>query len=355
VTRRFDEAGSVKGGSKRANTDGRPASERVESVFAYLDDVILSLPVRHGHRHLLQIHLSVGRDRAEAWPQMSSIQLPLLVHAAITGEEKPAIPVAGACTLLYLGADLFDSILDLELPPLWQARDLSQASLAATTLLGALPQLSIARLQEQKTPPEKLWKLAHLFADYGLTMGAGQYEDLRFPGLESVSIEDSRAMAEHKSGAEYALFATAGATLATEDPSTIEAYATFGSCFGTAQQLMNDAQDIWGHKRGQDLSNGKRTLPIIHALSTLRGERRERLHMLLAASRESAEHHDGVRALLAEAGSLRYTALIVWLYHQQARSHLSSASPREPAGRELYKLLDQASILPQPTAAQPSE
>jgi len=322
----------------------------VERVFTFLDDLILSLPVSPGHRQLLQVHLRVGRERAEAWPQMSSIQLPLLVHAAITGDERPALPAAGACTLLYLGADLFDSILDHELPPLWRAHDSSEASLAATTLLGALPQISIARLQEGGTPPARLWTLAHLFADYGLTMGAGQYEDLLVPSLENVSIEDSRAMAEHKSGAEYALFAAAGATLATEDPSTIEAYAAFGSCFGIAQQLVNDAQDIWGHKRGQDLSNGKRTLPIVHALSTLRGERHERLQELLAVARESTEHHEGVRELLVAAGSPRYTALMVWLYQQQARAHLASASPREPAGRELYMLLDQASLLPQPTA-----
>jgi geranylgeranyl diphosphate synthase type I len=329
----------------------RPTGGRVERVFAFLDVFILALPVRPGLRQLLQIHLTVGKERADVWPEMSSVQLPLLVHAAITGDERPALPVAGACTLLYLGADLFDSILDDELPPSWQARDPSEASLAATTLLGALPQLSIARLQEQDTPPERLWTLIQLFADYGLRMGAGQYEDLLFSSLENVSLEDSRAMAEHKSGAEYALFATAGATLATEDPSAIEAYAAFGSCFGIAQQLINDAQDIWGHKRGQDLSNGKRTLPVIHALSTLRGERRLRLQKLLTAARGSTEHHDEVRALLAEAGSLRYTALMVWLYQQQARSHLASASPREPAARELYKLLDQASILPQPRDA----
>jgi geranylgeranyl pyrophosphate synthase len=326
----------------------------VERVFEFLDELILALPVRPGHRRLLQTHLGVGKERADDWPQMSSVQLPLLVHAAITGDERPALPVAGACTLLYLGADLFDSILDHELPPSWQAHDSSQASLAATTLLGALPQLSIARLREQGTQPEKLWTLAHLFADYGLTMGAGQYEDLLFPTLEHVSVEDSRAMAEHKSGAEYALFATAGASLATEDHSTIEAYAAFGSCFGIAQQLINDAQDIWGHKRGHDLSNGKRTFPVIHALSTLRGEERERLQKLLTAARGSREHHDGVRDLLAEAGSLRYTALIVWLYQQQARGHLASASPREPAARDLYSLLDQASILPQPGEAQSS-
>ena len=327
----------------------------MERVFAFLDQLILALSVRPGHRQLLQIHLRVGKERAEAWPEMSSIQLPLLVHAAITGDERPALPVAGTCTLLYLGADLFDSILDHELPPSWQARDPSAASLAATTLLGALPQLSIARLQELGTPPERLWTLALLFADYGLTMGAGQFEDLLLPTLENVSVEDSRAMAEQKSGAEYALFAAAGATLATEDRSTIEAYAAFGSCFGIAQQLINDAKDIWGDERGQDLLNGKRTLPVVHALSTLRGERGERLQQLLAAARGSPEHHDGVRELLAEAGSLRYTALIVWLYQQQARSHLASVSPREPAARELYTLLGQASILPQPSASQPSD
>jgi geranylgeranyl pyrophosphate synthase len=327
----------------------------VERVFAFLDQLILALPVPQGHRQLLQIHLRVGQERAKAWPEMSSIQLPLLVHAAITGDERPALPVAGACTLLYLGADLFDSILDHELPPSWQARDSSAASLAATTLLGALPQLSIARLREQGTPPERLWTLAHLFAGYGLTMGAGQYEDLLLPTLENVSVEDSRAMAEQKSGAEYALFAAAGAALATEDHSTIDVYAAFGSCFGIAQQLINDAKDIWGDERGQDLLNGKRTLPVVHALSTLRGERRERLLQLLAAARGSRKHHDGVRELLAEAGSLRYTALIVWLYQQQARSHLASASPREPAARELYTLLDQASILPQPSAKHPSD
>src|SRR5215218_8206735 len=157
----------------------------------------------------------------------------------------------------------------------------------------------------------------------------------------------SRTMAEHKSGAEYALFATSGAALATEDPSKIDAYAAFGSCFGIAQQLINDAKDIWGHGCSRDLINGKRTLPIVHALSTLRGQQRERLQNLLAAARESTEHHDGVRTLLKAAGSLRYTALIAWLYQQQSRSYLARASPREPAGRELHTLLEQASLLRQ--------
>jgi geranylgeranyl diphosphate synthase, type I len=327
--------------------------ERVGHVFALLDELTEALPIPSSHRELLQVHLRVSKEEAEAWPEMSAVQLPLLVHEAVTGDERPALPAAAACTLLGLGADLLDSLLDHELPPFWHSRDPAEAALAATTLLAALPQVSIARLREQGTPPAKLWMLAHLFAGTVLTLNAGQHEDMVFPNLENVSLKDSRAMVERKSGAANALFARVGAVLATEDTFTIEAYAAFGLCFGIAKQLINDVWGIWGEGASRDLLNGKRTFPIVHALSTLGGEQQGRLRELLVAARESAERHNEVRALLAAAGSVRYTALIVWHYQQQARNHLAAASPREPAGRELHMLLDQASLLPQPGEAQP--
>jgi geranylgeranyl diphosphate synthase, type I len=329
--------------------------ERTVRVFAFLDDLIGALPVPPNHQELLQRHLEVVREPGVARPDMSAVRLPLLVHAAVTGDEEPALPVAAACTCLYLGADLFDSLVDNELPPPWRSHDPAEVNLAAATLLGALPQFSIARLREQGTPPAKLWALACLFAETGLTMGAGQREDLLFPKLENVSLEDARAMAERKSGAEYALYAKAGATLATEEPSTVEAYAAFGSCFGVAKQLVNDVWGIWGEDVSRDLLNGKRTLPIVCALSELRGERRDRLQKLLVAARESMKHHDEVRSLLVAAGSVRYTALIVWLYQQQARQHLAAASPQEPAEQEFQILLDQALLPPHIGKAQPSD
>ena len=322
--------------------------ERVVQVFAFLDELIQALPVHSCHRELLQAHLRMEREQEAAHPETSALQVPLLVHEAITGDERPALPVAAACMLLYLGADLYDSILDNELPPFWHSRDAGEVNLIATALMATLPQLSVARLREQGTPPAKLWALAHLFADTLQTMIAGEYEDVLFPNLENVSLEDSRLMAERKSGSADALLAKAGAVLATEDPLTIEAYAAFGSCLGTAKQFINDVWDIWGEDTSRDLLNGKRTLPIVHALSTLQGEQRERLQKLLAAARESAGHHDEVRALLAAAGSVRYTALIVWFYQQRAQNHLAAASPQGLVGREIRTLLDDASLLPQP-------
>jgi geranylgeranyl diphosphate synthase, type I len=329
--------------------------ERVRRVFAFLDELIGTLPVPPSHKELLEVHLGVTRGNVEAWPELSAVHVPLLVHAAIAGDERPALPVAAACTFLYLGADLQDSILDHELPPSWHDRDSAEGNLAVTALLGSLPQLSIARLQQQGTPPAKLWALVHLFADTLLTILAGQHEDMLLPDLENVSLEDSRAMVERKSGSAYALLARAGAILATEDSFTIESYTTFGLCFGIAKQLINDVWGIWGESASQDLLNGKRTFPIVHALSTLRREQREELQRLLSVARESAEHHDEVRKLLAAAGSVRYTALIVWLYQQQARNHLADVSPHIAAGQELQMLLDWPSLLHKPKEAQASD
>jgi geranylgeranyl diphosphate synthase, type I len=328
--------------------------ERAGRVFAFLDEVVQALPVHSSYRELLLEHLRMEKAQVDARPERSAIQVPLLVHEAVTGDDRPALPLAAACTLLYLGADLYDSILDHELPPFWRTRDSAEVNLIATSLMATLPQLSVARLREQGTPPARLWALAHLFADTLQTMIAGEYEDLLFPNLEHVSLEDSRAMVERKSGSAHALFARAGAVLATEDPVTIEQYANFGLCFGIAKQLINDVWSIWGENASRDLLNGKRTLPIVYALSTLRGEQCKRLRKLLATARQSAEHHDEVRALLAEAGSVRYTALIIGLYQQQARNHLVAASPQGPAGEELHMLLDRASLLPQREKAPPS-
>src|SRR5829696_9379177 len=105
--------------------------ERAERVFVSIDELLTTLPVPSCHREVLQIHLRVGEEQAEAWPAMAAIQLPLLVHAAIAGDERPALPVAAACTLLYLGADLFDSVHDHELPSSWRARDPAEVTLAA--------------------------------------------------------------------------------------------------------------------------------------------------------------------------------------------------------------------------------
>ena len=113
---------------------------------------------------------------------------------------------------------------------------------------------------------------------------------------------------------------------------------------------MYVAHDSGGTAR-RDLLNGRRTLPIAHALTVLDGDRRGRLLRQLALARLSAEHHDGVRTLLEATGSARYADFMVRLHKEKAREHLAAASPREAAGRELEMMLDRLSIRPQAEGA----
>lgn len=278
--------------------------------------------------------------------ELPAIQLPLLVHAAISGDESPALPVAAGCTLLYLGADLLDNLIDDELPPAWQAHQPAEALLAATTLLAAGPELALARLHSERTSETKRLALTRLFAETLLTMSAGEHEDLLLTGRDNVGAEKCRNMVEHKSGSEFALFASAGATLATENATVIGHYAAFGKCLGTARQLFSDLLDIWKDGDGRDLTNGKRTLPIVHALSALRGRQHKRLLELLEAARRGDERYDEIRRILLETGSAHYTALVVEDYLRRASSHLAEARPLVSAERELQGMIRGTSLVP---------
>ena len=123
---------------------------RVARVFRYLDELLEEHPVPEGHRDLLALHLEEGRGQSDELPEAPWIQLPILAHAACGGNEDAAIRLAGACTLLYLGADLFDNLMDDELPERWSSRGPPQATLAAATLL-ARPSPSGARPRPSRT------------------------------------------------------------------------------------------------------------------------------------------------------------------------------------------------------------
>ncbi|MBL4647896.1 MAG: polyprenyl synthetase family protein [Gammaproteobacteria bacterium] len=63
-----------------------------------------------------------------------------------------------------------------------------------------------------------------------------------------------------------------GAIIAERSPQDIEALASYGSCLGMAYQMMDDCldytsnADVMGKNSGDDLADGKPTLPLIYAM-----------------------------------------------------------------------------------------
>jgi octaprenyl-diphosphate synthase len=102
------------------------------------------------------------------------------------------------------------------------------------------------------------------------------------------------------------------AVLAGADPGTERALATYGRHLGNAFQLVDDALDYRGGAAergknvGDDLAEGKPTLPVIHALKN--GTPAERALLRHAIETGGLAELDGVLAAIESSGGLEYTA-----------------------------------------------
>ncbi|MCG6117370.1 MAG: polyprenyl synthetase family protein [Aquimonas sp.] len=116
---------------------------------------------------------------------------------------------------------------------------------------------------------------------------------------------------ERKTAVLFAAATRLGAVLAGAPPEQEEAMARFGMALGNAFQIADDVLDYTadvdtlGKNLGDDLAEGKATLPLIHALSHSEGESRERMARALVEGDSSALPE--IVAAIRRCGSLDYS------------------------------------------------
>ena len=294
------------------------AGIRVAATFDFLDRLVAEEVRLAVQASTLRLALERGRQEAEREPLIALLQLTLAVHAGAAGDWRPAVPAAAACHLLYLGADLLDNVNDQELPGEWQTWGPDQAVLTACNLLYPLSQLALKRVA---APPEVRQALSVVLAEGALRMAAGQQEEVFSSRDPAPDPERCLAAVAAKTGAEAEACCRAGAVLVDAPAPEADAYAAFGRLYGTAVQLISDCQDIWGKKNSPDLANGRRTLPVVHALWSASGSGRVTLLRLLNTP-VSLEQQAGVRDFLTSHGSLIYCALRASALRREAAGHL---------------------------------
>lgn len=133
-----------------------------------------------------------------------------------------------------------------------------------------------------------------------------------------------------------------GAVIAGQDRNTQSALAAYGMHLGTAFQLVDDVLDysrgnqLLGKNIGDDLAEGKPTLPLIRALHN--GDDDQRLLLRDAIERGGLDTIDDVVAAIEATGSLTYTARRAEEEAQLARQALMAI----PDSRYKQALLDLA-------------
>ncbi len=162
----------------------------------------------------------------------------------------------------------------------------------------------------------------------------GQALDLGWArdGRYDITPEDYLTMAVHKT-AHYsgAVPLAVGAIVGGAADEQVEALRSYGLDTGLAFQIQDDLLNLVGTDEAKkkdfrsDITEGKRTLVVVHALQNAAPAARERLIEILSAKERDPEVLAEAVAIMEEAGSIEYARAYAEDLSQNAKGRLEAA------------------------------
>lgn len=201
----------------------------------------------------------------------------LLACEAAGGDWQRALPAAAAVELIHNFSLVHDDIEDnsderRHRPTVWSLWGLAQGVNTGDTLW-ILSQLALQRLTLGGHAPETVLDVVGTLNEAVLELCTGQYLDLRFEALPTVTVADYERMIRGKTGALLSGALAAGAMLGGAEAKVVASYAGCGMEVGLAFQITDDVLGIWGDPRltgksaASDILTRKKTFPVLHALA----------------------------------------------------------------------------------------
>ncbi|MFH0818053.1 MAG: polyprenyl synthetase family protein [Candidatus Micrarchaeota archaeon] len=129
---------------------------------------------------------------------------------------------------------------------------------------------------------------------------------------QDVREEDYLKMVSMKTGALISAACEAGALIGRGKPKQVSAIKNFGMAVGVAFQIQDDVLNLTGEEKlykkeiGGDITEGKRTLMTIHALSHAQPYEREELKLILNSNTQDQQRIRYAIHILKSNGSISY-------------------------------------------------
>lgn len=159
-------------------------------------------------------------------------------------------------------------------------------------------------------------------------MAEGEVLQLYYNGNPSMPESDYIKIVEHKTAGLIAAACRMGAILADASEERQSALFRFGQYLGIAFQVADDTLDYnadgerLGKTLGQDLRQGKATLPLLHLLDHCSEQDRTMIKDRMETRTLSPEDLEWILGLMQEAGSLAYAMERAKAYIQAAQREL---------------------------------
>ena len=232
--------------------------------------------------------------------------------AAQGGQPADGVPGAVAVELVHNFSLLHDDVMDRDLerrhrPTGWVAFGDGQAILAGNAMLALSFDVLLSAGEHGPA------SLAHLTrAVQGLI--SGQSDDLALEQSPTVELADCLAMEAGKTAALMACSASIGAVGAGASPEVINALSEYGFELGLAFQIVDDIlgisgdPNVTGKSSSSDVRAGKRSAPVVAALTSNTDAGRQLAALLAGGPPESEEDVALATSLIEAAGGLSWAA-----------------------------------------------
>lgn len=272
----------------------------------------------------------------------------MLSAEAVGGDGKKTIPAGAAIEMFHSFTLMHDDIEDNSemrrgKPCVHKIYGLPLAINAGDGLF----MMVWEEFQRLDFPPERVMAAQKTLTTAFRRVLEGQAMELEWyrAGRFDVGEKEFLRMVEGKTGALIAASCEVGGYLGGAGKSQLEALRNFGTAVGIAFQVQDDVLNLagdataYGKEIGGDISEGKRSLITIHALSHAPKAERGRLMEILAEkTKEQAKVKEAI-AICKQAGSIDYAAEKAKRMVEDAKKGLM-VLPNNAASRRLLQLAD---------------
>lgn len=277
---------------------------------------------------------NVGHYIVDAGGKRLRPLLVLLSAAALGGCGARHIKFAAIIEFIHTATLLHDDVVDIS--NLRRGRPTANAEFgnAPSVLVGDFLYTRAFQLMVQLADMDIL---AHM-ADTTNTIAEGEVLQLTRAGQADITEGQYLDVITRKTAILFAAACYGAAAISGADPQLRQTMHQFGLSLGIAFQMVDDLLDYegdpatMGKNVGDDLTEGKTTLPLIHAMRE--GTAAEQALIRGAITRKSAARIDDIMAAVQRCGSLAYTRTQARQHHDRALALLRQL----PAGTPLAAL-----------------
>jgi geranylgeranyl diphosphate synthase type I len=262
------------------------------------------------------------------------------------GKLKDSIPAASAVEMIHNFTLVHDDIMDNDemrhgVPTVHKKFGLPIAILAGDVLFSKAYQI----LSNSNLPAKEVNDLVSRLAKACVDVCEGQILDIKMAEAKKIpSQADYITMIEKKTAALFDVSCSMGAICAKAKQSDITKLSTFGKNLGIAFQITDDLIGVMGDTKmtkkpvGNDLREGKKSLPIVLAITKSKGNDKKTILKAFGNSKATKKDIEKAVEAIRALGIEKIVRKQALQYSEKAQKSLSSYSGS--AKKELLGLLD---------------